>query len=155
MMDVCFSLDEASVKIGKELKLDVLMTHANKVVHQNKISTEWIVVWKRGGGVSSGGNLTINALTVNDAGIYRVLDFDNEILITVTVTESGTDSKGNRTDDDKTEDSELFRSRTLYDPASLGCKLINDQVSISDGHSFALNSSVLLQSSFHPVLLLL
>ncbi|KAL1254907.1 hypothetical protein QQF64_012968 [Cirrhinus molitorella] len=106
--------DEISVKIGEELKLDVLLTNAKKVVHQNKNSTEWMVIWKRRGGAKSDGltvsdgNLTINALTVNDAGTYRVLDFDNEILITVTVTESGTDSKGNHTDDDKTEDTKLF-----------------------------------------------
>ncbi|KAK2887753.1 hypothetical protein Q8A67_015981 [Cirrhinus molitorella] len=106
-------VDQVSVKIGEELKLDVLKTHVNKVVHQNKISTKWMVVWKRRGWVNddgltvSDGNLNINMLTVNDAGIYRVLDFDDEILITVTVTESSRDSKGNHTDDDKT-DSELF-----------------------------------------------
>ncbi|XP_050961119.1 uncharacterized protein LOC127162362 [Labeo rohita] len=101
--------DEISVTIGEKLKLDVLLTNTKKVVHQNKINTEWMVVWKRRGGVKndqltvSDGNLTINALTVSDAGTYRALDFDDEILITVTVTGSGTDSKGNHTDDDKTD----------------------------------------------------
>uniref|UniRef100_A0A8C1WYP2 Uncharacterized protein n=1 Tax=Cyprinus carpio TaxID=7962 RepID=A0A8C1WYP2_CYPCA len=81
-----------SVKMGEELKLDVLLSNTEKVVHQNKISTEWTEVWKRRAGVRSDqltvrdGNLTINALTVTDAGTYRVLDFDDEILITVTVT---------------------------------------------------------------------
>ncbi|KAL0167320.1 hypothetical protein M9458_039164, partial [Cirrhinus mrigala] len=83
---------DISVKIGEELKLDVLLTNTKKVVYQNKINTEWMVVWKRRGGVKSDGftvsdgNLTINALTVSDAGTYKVLDFDDEILITVTVT---------------------------------------------------------------------
>ncbi|RXN24077.1 hypothetical protein ROHU_006317 [Labeo rohita] len=105
---------EISVTIGEKLKLDVLLTNTKKVVHQNKINTEWMVVWKRRGGVKndqltvSDGNRTINALTVNDAGTYRALDFDNEILITVTVTGSSTDSKGNHRDDDKTDDTEQF-----------------------------------------------
>lgn len=78
--------------MGEELKLDDLLSNTKKVVHQNKISTEWTEVWKRRAGVRSDqltvrdGNLTINALTVTDAGTYRVLDFDDEILITVTVT---------------------------------------------------------------------
>ncbi|XP_042601272.1 uncharacterized protein LOC122140691 [Cyprinus carpio] len=102
--------DEISVKMGEELKLDDLLSNTKKVVHQNKISTEWTEVWKRRAGVRSDqltvrdGNLTINALTVTDEGTYRVLDFDDEILITVTVTGSGTDSKENHTDDDKTDD---------------------------------------------------
>ncbi|XP_026103852.1 uncharacterized protein LOC113075365 [Carassius auratus] len=101
--------DEISVKMGEELKLDVLLNNTEKVVHQNKMSSEWTVVWKREAGVRSDrltvrdGNLTINALTVTDAGTYRVLDFDDEILITVTVTGSGTDAKENHTDD-KTAD---------------------------------------------------
>ncbi|KAK7124188.1 hypothetical protein R3I94_018522 [Phoxinus phoxinus] len=102
--------DEISVKIGEELKLDVLLSNANKVVHQSKISTEWTELWTRGHGVSSDrltdrdGNLTINEFTVNDTGTYRVLDSEGETLITVTVSESRTDSKGNMdTDDDKTD----------------------------------------------------
>ncbi len=91
-LSVCFSSDEISVKIGEELKLDVLLTNTKKVVHQNKISTEWTEVWKRRGGVRSDrlivrdGNLTINEVKTSDAGSYRVLDFDDEILIRVTVT---------------------------------------------------------------------
>uniref|UniRef100_A0A672LRZ8 Immunoglobulin subtype domain-containing protein n=1 Tax=Sinocyclocheilus grahami TaxID=75366 RepID=A0A672LRZ8_SINGR len=91
-LSVCFSSDEISVKVGEELKLDVLLTNTKKVVHQNKISKEWTVVWKRRGGVRSDrlivrdGNLTINEFKARDAGTYRVLDFDDEILITMTVT---------------------------------------------------------------------
>ncbi|KAL1254887.1 hypothetical protein QQF64_012948 [Cirrhinus molitorella] len=120
---------QVSVKIGEELKLDVLKTHVNKVVHQNKISTKWMVVWKRRGWVNddgltvSDGNLNINMLTVNDAGIYRVLDFDDEILITVTVTESSRDSKGNHTDDDKT-DSELFRAIPIHVMGKKGASVV-------------------------------
>ncbi|XP_058608607.1 uncharacterized protein LOC131525237 [Onychostoma macrolepis] len=90
--------DEASVKIGEELKLDVL-SNAHKVKHQNKPSTEWTEVWSRSGGVQSerltdtDGILSINNFTASDAGTYRVLDSEGEILITVTVTERRTESK--------------------------------------------------------------
>ncbi|CAM4640633.1 unnamed protein product [Leuciscus chuanchicus] len=110
-------LHEISVKKGEELKLDVLLSNADKVVHQSKISTEWTEVWTRGHGVSSDrltdrdGNLTINEFTANDTGTYRVLDYEGETLITVSVTESRTqrenDSKGKLdTDDDKTDGTE-------------------------------------------------
>uniref|UniRef100_A0A9J7WX43 Uncharacterized protein n=1 Tax=Cyprinus carpio carpio TaxID=630221 RepID=A0A9J7WX43_CYPCA len=84
--------DEISVKMGEELKLDVLLTNTKKVVHQNKISTEWTEIWKRRAGVRSDQmnvsdeNLIIKVFTDNDAGTYRVLDSEGEILITVTVT---------------------------------------------------------------------
>ncbi|XP_059411150.1 uncharacterized protein LOC132144603 [Carassius carassius] len=121
--------DEISVKMGEELKLDVLLTNTEKVVHQNKISTEWTVVWKRRAGVMSDrltvrdGNLNINALTVTDAGTYRVLDFDDEILITVTVTGSGTDSKENHTDD-KTDDTKQVSVLGWMIPNGMGFSLV-------------------------------
>ncbi|XP_077086349.1 uncharacterized protein LOC143738204 [Siphateles boraxobius] len=52
-------------------------------------------------------NLTISNFTVTDTGTYRVLDSNNEILITVTVTESGTGSDSKMTYvDHKTNDTE-------------------------------------------------
>lgn len=84
------------------------MSFADKV--EKNSSGEWKEVWKRGHGVSSDrmnvsdGNLIIKAFTDNDVGSYRVLGSDGEILITVTVTESGTGSAGKwDTDKDKTD----------------------------------------------------
>ncbi len=83
------------MKTGEELKLDVLLSNADKVQHQSR---EWTEVWKRGHGVQNDqlndrdGNLIINNFTANDAGTYRVLDPDFFLtfnshcdLITVTV----------------------------------------------------------------------
>ncbi|KAL0150841.1 hypothetical protein M9458_053860 [Cirrhinus mrigala] len=87
---------EISVKIGEELKLDVL-SNADKVEHQDITSKEWMKVWSRNKGIQSDrmnetdGNLTIIAFTSNDAGMYRCLDSDGELLITVTVTVSSTE----------------------------------------------------------------
>ncbi len=87
----CFSSDVISVKIGKQLKLDVLLPNADKVQHHTKRSTEWTEVWKRRGGVQNDrltdtdGNLIINDFIVSDAGTYIVLDSEGELLITVTV----------------------------------------------------------------------
>ncbi|XP_077086314.1 uncharacterized protein LOC143738187 [Siphateles boraxobius] len=88
--------DEISVKKGEKVKLDVLLINADKVERNSR--SGWTEVWRRGHGVSSDrltdrdGNLTINEFTANDTGTYRVLDSEGEILITVTVTESRTDS---------------------------------------------------------------
>ncbi|KAF4100927.1 hypothetical protein G5714_019123 [Onychostoma macrolepis] len=89
--------DDISVKIGENLKLDVLLPDAHKVTHQNKSSTEWKKVWKRdskkrvsgthGRLKDSNGTLSIKVFTDDDAGTYRVMDYDGEILITVTVTD--------------------------------------------------------------------
>uniref|UniRef100_A0A673I348 Immunoglobulin V-set domain-containing protein n=1 Tax=Sinocyclocheilus rhinocerous TaxID=307959 RepID=A0A673I348_9TELE len=82
---------EFSVKISEKLKLDVLLSNADKVQHHSRRSTEWKDVWKRGHGVQNDqlndrdGNLIINNFTASDAGIYRVLDSEGELLITVTV----------------------------------------------------------------------
>ncbi|XP_042631837.1 uncharacterized protein LOC122148714 [Cyprinus carpio] len=84
--------DEVSVKIGEELKLDVLLSEADKCQHQNKTSAAWTEVWSRSDGVQSNrltdtdGNITINNFTARDAGTYRVLDTKGEILFTVTIT---------------------------------------------------------------------
>ncbi len=80
------------MKIGEELKLDVLLSDADKVQHQSRRSTEWMKVWSRTDGVQReritirDRNLIINEFTARDAGSYRVLDSDEEPLITVTVT---------------------------------------------------------------------
>ncbi|XP_042632088.1 uncharacterized protein LOC122148753 isoform X2 [Cyprinus carpio] len=99
--------DEISMKIGEELKMSVLLSNADKV--ETNSSGEWKEVWSRTDGVldhhltDTDGNLTIKGFTANDTGTYRVLDSEGEILITVTVTESRTESKG-ELDDDKTYD---------------------------------------------------
>ncbi len=80
------------MKIGEELKLDVLLSDADKVQHQSRRSTEWMKIWSRTDGVQreqitiSDRNLIISYFTARDAGSYRVLDPDEEPLITETVT---------------------------------------------------------------------
>ncbi len=89
-MSLCFSSDEISVKTGRQLKMHVLMSFADKV--EKNSGGEWREVWKRDHGVWSNRmnvsdeNLIIKAFTDNDAGTYRVLDSEGEILITVIVT---------------------------------------------------------------------
>ncbi|CAM4640483.1 unnamed protein product [Leuciscus chuanchicus] len=97
--------DDISVKKGAKVKLDVLLINADKV--ERNSSEGWTEVWTRGHGVNSDrlndhdGNLTINEFTANDTGTYIVKDSEGETLITVTVTESRTDSgsPGERKDD--------------------------------------------------------
>ncbi|XDV33493.1 hypothetical protein PO909_003890, partial [Leuciscus waleckii] len=104
--------DEISVKKGEDLKLDVVLINADKV--ERNSSEGWTEVWTRGHGVNSDRltvsdeTLIINEFTVTDTGTYRVLDYEGEILITVSVTESVLDWKGNLidTDEDKTDDTE-------------------------------------------------
>ncbi|KAK7139595.1 hypothetical protein R3I93_016664 [Phoxinus phoxinus] len=104
--------DEISVQKGEDLELDVLLINADKV--ERSSSSGWTELWTRGHGVSSDRltdrdeTLIIHEFTVNDTGVYRVLDSDNEVWITVTVTESILDSKGNLsdTDEDDTDDTE-------------------------------------------------
>ncbi|CAM4640661.1 unnamed protein product [Leuciscus chuanchicus] len=100
--------DEISVKKGEDLKLDVLLINADKV--ERNSSEGWTEVWTRGHGVNSDRltvsdeTLIINEFTDTDTGTYRVLDYEGETLITVSVT----DWKGNLidTDEDKTDDTE-------------------------------------------------
>ncbi|XP_039521876.1 uncharacterized protein LOC120475263 isoform X2 [Pimephales promelas] len=107
--------DEISVKKGEDLKLDVLLTNADKV--ERNSGSGWTELWRRGHGVSSDGlsvseqTLIIHEFTDTDSGSYRVLDSNNEALITVTVTESVLDWKGklSDTEEDKTDDSEHRR----------------------------------------------
>ncbi|CAM4640647.1 unnamed protein product [Leuciscus chuanchicus] len=104
--------DEISVKKGEDLKLDVLLINADKV--ERNSSEGWTEVWTRGHGVNSDRltvsdeTLIINEFTDTDTGTYRVLDYEGETLITVSVTESVLDWKGNLidTDEDKTDDTE-------------------------------------------------
>uniref|UniRef100_A0A672M6C0 Immunoglobulin subtype domain-containing protein n=1 Tax=Sinocyclocheilus grahami TaxID=75366 RepID=A0A672M6C0_SINGR len=94
---VKYGLIQLLVKIGEQLKLDVLLPDAHQVMHQNKSSTEWKKVWKRDSKsrvnvaysrlTDSDGTLTIKEFTSDDAGAYRVLGYEGEILITVTVTD--------------------------------------------------------------------
>ncbi|XP_052389115.1 uncharacterized protein LOC127935356 isoform X3 [Carassius gibelio] len=86
--------DEISVKTGEELKMSVLVSDADKV--KTNSSGEWKEVWTRDHGVQSDrmnddndGNLIIKSFLDSDAGTYRVLDTEGEILITVTA--SGTE----------------------------------------------------------------
>ncbi|XP_077086252.1 uncharacterized protein LOC143738157 [Siphateles boraxobius] len=114
----CLSSDEISVKKGEDLKLDVVLINADKVERNSR--SGWTEVWRRGHGVSSDRliisdqTLIIHDFTVTDTGTYRVLDSNNEALITVTVTESVLDSKGNLndTDKDKTDDTEHRHANT-------------------------------------------
>ncbi|XP_016109335.1 uncharacterized protein [Sinocyclocheilus grahami] len=106
--------DEITVKTGEELKMHVLLSNADKV--EKSSSGEWREVWSRTDGVQSDRlnendeNLIFKVFLNRDAGIYRVLDTEGEILITVTVTESGTESKDKLdTDKDKTEDTEQHK----------------------------------------------
>ncbi|XP_043088909.1 uncharacterized protein LOC122335186 [Puntigrus tetrazona] len=85
---------EISVKKGEELKLDVLLSNAYKVVHWTKRGTGEKEDWIRGRGVRShrvtfrDGNLIINNFTATDAGTYEVLDTEGGILIMLTIKES-------------------------------------------------------------------
>ncbi|KAF4100917.1 hypothetical protein G5714_019113 [Onychostoma macrolepis] len=73
-------------------------------------------VWSRSSGAQSDqltdtdGSLTIKEFTANDAGTYRALDHEGEILITVTVAECSTESK-DKLDDTDTHKTEL---RTVW-----------------------------------------
>ncbi|XP_016382424.1 uncharacterized protein LOC107719520 isoform X1 [Sinocyclocheilus rhinocerous] len=117
--------DDISVKIGEQLKLDVLLPDAHQVMHQNKSSTEWKKVWKRDSKsrvnvaysrlTDSDGTLTIKEFTSDDAGAYRVLGYEGEILITVTVTdEKKSEGNLNYMDDDKKRN-----HWSLFGPAGL------------------------------------
>ncbi|XP_073678379.1 uncharacterized protein [Garra rufa] len=105
--------DKISVKTGEEHKLDVL-SNANQVVHLTRNKTKWRELWSRSSGAQSDqltandGTLTIKEFTDNDAGTYRVLDSEGEILITVIVTGTGSEGKRYNTDDDKTDDTQEY-----------------------------------------------
>ncbi|XDV33561.1 hypothetical protein PO909_003939, partial [Leuciscus waleckii] len=101
--------DEISVQEGEDLELDVVLTIAGKVEHQNRRSSGWTELWRKDRRTDpltvSDETLIINDFTVTDTGTYRVLDYEGETLITVSVTESGTDSEETLdTDDDKTDE---------------------------------------------------
>ncbi|XP_043088953.1 uncharacterized protein LOC122335207 isoform X2 [Puntigrus tetrazona] len=103
--------DEITVKTGKPIKLHVLMSNAHKV--EKNSSEGWKKVWERGHGLwsdrmnVSDGDLIIKAFTDNDAGTYRVLDAEDETLITVNITESDTKLKEKLDkDEDKTNHTE-------------------------------------------------
>ncbi|XP_016382428.1 uncharacterized protein LOC107719523 [Sinocyclocheilus rhinocerous] len=104
--------DEITVKTGEELKMSVLLSNADKV--EKSSSGEWREVWSRTDGVQSDQmnendeNLIFKVFMDRDAGTYRVLDYERNILIAVTVTESGTESKDKLsfTNKDKTNGTE-------------------------------------------------
>ncbi|XDV33501.1 hypothetical protein PO909_003897, partial [Leuciscus waleckii] len=103
--------DEISVQEGEDLELDVVLTIAGKVEHQNRRSSGWTELWRKDRRTDpltvKDMTLIINDFTVTDTGTYRVLDYEGETLITVSVsvTESGTDSEETLdTDDDKTDE---------------------------------------------------
>ncbi|XP_026088213.1 uncharacterized protein LOC113062518 isoform X2 [Carassius auratus] len=107
--------DEISVKAGEELKMSVLVSDADKV--KTNSSGEWKEVWTRDHGVQSDrmnddndGNLIIKSFLDSDAGTYRVLDTEGEILITVTVRGRKSTEKLDDTDEDKTEDTEHHKN---------------------------------------------
>ncbi|XP_050956510.1 uncharacterized protein LOC127157324 isoform X2 [Labeo rohita] len=118
--------DDFFVKTGKKLKLDVLLPDARQVLHQNKTTAEWKEVWKRDRKKrvrvthdrmnDRDGTLTITEFMADDAGTYRVMDFEGEILITVTVADEkkskSTEKKLNCTDDGK-----KHNHRDLSEPA--------------------------------------
>ncbi|XP_050959130.1 uncharacterized protein LOC127160540 isoform X2 [Labeo rohita] len=119
--------DEISVKIGEELKLDVLLPNTDKVQHQGRRSTGWKEDWSRTDGVQSerltirDGNLIISNFTARDAGTYEVLDPEGNILIMVKVSVSSTvsstelESKGklNYTGYDKPNDTKQQRTTAV------------------------------------------
>ncbi|XP_048036567.1 uncharacterized protein LOC125262052 [Megalobrama amblycephala] len=80
--------DEFAVKTGAELNFIFLMNNAEKLEKNSD------------GGWKELKNLNIKEFTSTDAGTYRVLDSNNEILITVNVTESSTGSVGELDTDD-------------------------------------------------------
>ncbi|XP_043088832.1 uncharacterized protein LOC122335129 isoform X2 [Puntigrus tetrazona] len=98
--------DEITVKTGKPIKLHVLMSFAHKV--EKNSSEGWKKVWERRHGLWSDRmnvseeDLIIKAFTDNDAGTYRVLDYNGETLITVNLTESSSESTNKQDDEDKT-----------------------------------------------------
>ncbi|XP_016365926.1 uncharacterized protein LOC107706656, partial [Sinocyclocheilus rhinocerous] len=114
--------DEITVKTGKPLKLHVLLSNADKV--EKNSSGEWREVWNRTDGVQSdrmndtNGTLSIKAFTASDAGTYRVLDSEEKTLITVTVTitESGTESKDKLDDTDKGKTNGTEQQKNLIVP---------------------------------------
>jgi len=69
------------VNKGAPLNLTFLLANADKL--EKNTSEGWKEIHKE--------NLIIHEFTANDAGTYRVLDSNNEILITVTVTGERTD----------------------------------------------------------------
>ncbi|KAK2887750.1 hypothetical protein Q8A67_015978 [Cirrhinus molitorella] len=105
---VAFLADTISVKIGEELKLEIMLPDADKVKHQSRERTEWMEVWRRSRRVQSermrisDGNLIISNFTARDTGTYRVLDPDGKPLITVKVRVSK--EKLDNTDTEKTDD---------------------------------------------------
>ncbi|XP_067217610.1 uncharacterized protein [Chanodichthys erythropterus] len=101
--------DTLTGREGEELVFGDLPRDAESVHHQT--DTGWTEVWKRGKGVLSDcltdndGHLIIRDFRSSDAGEYRVLNKTGGILITLTVKESGTESKGNlnSTNDDSVD----------------------------------------------------
>ncbi|CAM4640435.1 unnamed protein product [Leuciscus chuanchicus] len=106
-----------TVRKGEELEFDDLPLEAETVEHCN--GTVWSEIWRSGRGVlndrlnDSNGRLVIREFRSSDAGIYRVLNSTGGELVTVNVTESGTESEGNlnSTDDHRTDDTKQHSAR--------------------------------------------
>ncbi|XDV33502.1 hypothetical protein PO909_003898 [Leuciscus waleckii] len=107
-----------TVRKGEELVFDDRPLEAETVERcKGTVCTE---IWRRERGVlnerlnDSNGRLVIREFNSSDAGIYRVLNSTGGELVTVNVTESGTESEGNdlnSTDDHRTDDTEQHSAR--------------------------------------------
>lgn len=92
--------DKISVQEGGELGD---LPSAHQVLYQPSGSKKWEKVW-------SEGQSDLHNFRTNYTGTYKVLDSEENTLITVTVTESGTESKDehSNTKEDKTEQLPLW-----------------------------------------------
>ncbi|KTF89872.1 hypothetical protein cypCar_00022300 [Cyprinus carpio] len=108
IFDICVNV-HVTARVGEEVMFDDLPRDAESV--ECLTNTSSIDVWRREQGVltdrltDSDGHLIIKNFTSSDAGTYRVLDSTGGVLVTVTLTEWGTESKDKQdsTRDDKTE----------------------------------------------------
>ncbi|XP_042632090.1 uncharacterized protein LOC109078864 [Cyprinus carpio] len=108
IFDICVNV-HVTARVGEEVMFDDLPRDAESV--ECLTNTSSIDVWRREQGVltdrltDSDGHLIIKNFRSSDAGTYRVLDSTGGVLVTVTLTEWGTESKDKQdsTRDDKTE----------------------------------------------------
>lgn len=126
------------MKIGEQLKLDVLLLNADKVQHQSRRSTGWTEVWSRTDGVQReriiirDGNLIINEFTSRDAGTYEVLDSEGNILIMLTVKNEKTDEELKLSDADKVQHQSIITERK--EDWSRNDRVQSEQMTDTDGN---------------------